>query len=118
MPEGTYAELDLGQIKRFERTIKRIPDDISQPVLEEAGEALVGEAQVDSPIDKGVLADSHYVGEFDDGAQIIGVNTDYAMAVHETHPTKSRWFVNAIARNFQRVIEASIRKQLRSRGAS
>ena len=113
----TVAQLPLDEIKRFERTLRRIPQEISEPVLDEVGETLVGEAQVDSPVDKGVLSESHYAGDFENGAKIIGVNTDYAMAVHETHPTKSRWFFDAIQRNFRRVTRASIRKQLRERGA-
>ena len=113
----TYAELDLTQIRRFERTIKRIPEDMRESVLRESGEALLGEAQVESPVLSGFLSESHYVGDFEDGAQIIGVNADYAMAVHENHPTKKHWFVNAIRKNFRRVIGRSIRQHLRDRGA-
>lgn len=113
----TVAHLPMDQIKRFQRTMRRIPEDIRQPVLEELAEALVGEAQFDAPIKTGVLKDSHTVGEFENGSIVIGVNTNYALAVHETHPSKSRWFINAIARNFRRITRASIRKQLRERGA-
>ena len=113
----TVAELPIQDIRRFERTIRRIPEDIRQPVLDEVAEALVGEAQFDAPIKTGTLKDSHTVGEFEDGAVVIGVNTAYAMAVHETHPSRSRWFFNAIVRNFRRITRASIRKQLRERGA-
>lgn len=117
MADGTYADLPMKKILGFQRVMRRIPEDMRQDVLEESGEALVGEAQVTAPIKTGNLSESHYVGDFDDGAQIIGVNTDYAMAVHETHPTKKRWFRKAIAKNFRRVIAKSIKRQLKLRGA-
>lgn len=114
----TYAKLELNKIRRFNRTIKRIPADIRPSVLAESGEVLVGEAQHDAPKLTGFLGESHYVGEFKNDVQIIGVNADYGLAVHETHPTKEQWFVNAIAKNFRRVIGKSIRRHLRLRGAT
>lgn len=113
----TYATLPLADIKNFEQTIKSIPSEIREQVLLEMGEALVGEAQVDAPVRKGDLKESHYVSDFENEAVVIGTNTDYAMAVHERHPTKAHWFINAITRNFRRISQGAIEKALKERGA-
>lgn len=113
----TVATLPLADIKNFEQTIKNIPEQIREQALLDMGEALVGEAQVDAPVRKGDLKESHYVSDFENDAVVIGTNTDYAMAVHQRHPTKSLWFINAITRNFRRISEAAIKKALKERGA-
>lgn len=113
----TVAELPLAQIKRFERTMKRIPEEIREDVLLDLGEGLIGEAQFNAPVDTGHLAESHFVSDYNQGEVIIGANAPYAFPVHETHPTKAHWFINAITRNFERMTKASIRKHLKRRGA-
>lgn len=116
MPETT-AEIPIHQIRNFLNRLERLPDEIKPQVLEDIGDAILGEAQVDAPKLTGFLGESHYRKDFDGEAVVIGVNADYGLAVHETHPTKARWFWNAVVRNFPRVGRKAIIKALRERGA-
>ena len=116
MPE-TKATIPTQQIKNFTDRLKRLPDEIKPEVLEDMGDDILGEAQTTAPIKSGALAESHYRNDFQDDGVVIGVNVDYGLPVHETHPTKSQWFLNAIVRNFARVSRKAIIKALRSRGA-
>lgn len=113
----TEATLPLDQMNRFNDRLRRIPEDIQDTVLIDLGEGIVGEAQFNAPVLSGHLAESHTVSEPDRGSIITGVNTPYAMSVHETHPTKARWFIEAINRNFARMARKAIVKALRERGA-
>jgi hypothetical protein len=76
-------------------------------------EVLVGEAQVEAPVRTGLLKERHFVRRVRAGEYMVGASTEYALAVHETHPTKRRWFVNAVTRNFRRVMEGALRMELR-----
>lgn len=114
----TEATLPIADIKKFERTLKRIPEQIREPSLLDLGEGLVGEAQPEAPVLSGHMAESHYVSDFEQDHVIVGVNTPYALAVHANHPTKSQWFSKAITRNFKRISRAAIRKAFKDRGAS
>ncbi|WP_115009498.1 HK97 gp10 family phage protein [Synechococcus sp. N5] len=116
MPETT-ATIPEAQIKNFMQRMRRLPEEIKPEVLEDMGDGIVGEAQTTAPIDTGALSESHYREDFDGDGVVIGVNVDYGLAVHETHPSKSKWFLNAINRNFARVGRKAIIKALRSRGA-
>jgi hypothetical protein len=113
----TEATLPRAQMQRFEQRLRRMPDEMQDQVLIETAEAIVGEAQFNAPVDTGHLAESHTVSEPEEGSVLVGANTPYAMAVHETHATKAHWFVEAIHRNFARVSRKTIVKALRERGA-
>jgi hypothetical protein len=112
----TEAYIPQHQIDNFISRMKKMPEDIKPEVLEDMGDALIGEAQFDSPVDQGFLSESHYREDFDGDGVIIGANADYALPVHETHPTKSQWFINAVVRNFARVSRKAMIKALRARG--
>ncbi len=114
----TEAVLPIQEMRAFERELAEIPKEIREPVLLEIGEAIVGEAQFNAPVKTGHLAESHYTSDFKRDRVIIGVNYPYAMAVHETHPTKSRWFIRAIMDNFARVSEAALKRAFENRGGA
>ncbi|PCI10418.1 hypothetical protein COB72_03455 [bacterium] len=113
----TEATLPIADIKAFEKHIRDLGEDMRDGVLIETAEGIVGEAQFEAPVLTGALAESHTVSEPDEGSIIVGANTPYAMAVHETHPTKAHWFINAINRNFKRISGRAIEKALREGGA-
>lgn len=76
------------------------------------GEAIVGEAQVVSPVDTGTLRESHTVDPSDPDNVRIGANTVYAAAVHERHRTKARWFYGAIVTHGPRIMRAALTEAL------
>lgn len=105
----TYAELPLGEMQNMLRRLKDQAAPIREDTLRLSATALVSEAQMAAPVDTGLLKSSHTVIQVTDQEALIGANTKYAMAVHETHPTQRRWFVNAITTNFQRVFEGALK---------
>lgn len=116
MPENK-TELPMHQIMNWLDRIKRMPEEERPGMLEDLGDGLIGEAQVNAPVKSGFLSESHYRNDFDGEQVIIGVNADYALPVHEKHPTKSRWFWDAVVQNFARIGRKVIIKRLRERGA-
>ncbi|MCL4221044.1 MAG: HK97 gp10 family phage protein [Phycisphaerales bacterium] len=112
----TYAELPLGEMQEMLRRLKDQAEPIREGTLRLAAEALVSEAQMAAPVDTGLLKSAHLVIQVTDQEALIGTNTKYALAVHETHPTNKRWFVNAIVTNFQRVFEGALKITLARAG--
>jgi|GEM_PF-5623543 len=105
---GTYAELPIEDIDAMLERLAAQEEPIRREALKIGAEALVSEAMVESPVLTGTLQASHTVFQADEDSAVIGVNTTYALPVHETHPTKSRWFISAVNRNFKRVMGGAI----------
>lgn len=118
---GTYAHLPLDDMRDYLRKLGQFPREVRPLALNEVAEAVLSEAQVDAPVLTGTLQNSHTVFEDtsdrDDGAIVIGANTVYALPVHETHPTKKRWFTRVIVRTLPRAMERVIRRLARQKGA-
>lgn len=116
MPE-TYAELPIPEMERWLKQLRDLERPIAHRALDLSQEAILSEAQVDAPVLTGFLKESHFADDSDRDNRVIGANTTYALVVHETHPTKSRWFVNAIQKNGRRILEGAIKLALGERGA-
>jgi hypothetical protein len=109
----TFAELPVAEMNAMLTKFKHAGDRAATRALDLATEALVSEAQVDAPVKTGFLKERHFVERVRPLLRLIGVNTTYALAVHETHKTKRRWFVNAVRTNFTRVFEGALKIALR-----
>jgi len=104
----TYAKIDE---RGMESMLKRLRDqapEIRHDSLTVGAEGLNSEAQIESPVLTGTTQSAHTVFQANEDEAVLGVNTDYALAVHETHPTKRRWYVNSVQRNFNRVMGGAI----------
>lgn len=115
---GTYAHLPLAEMNQWlTQQVGQFPEQARPAVLREVAEAVLSEAQTQAPVLTGFLQNSHTVLEEDAQGITIGVNTTYALAVHETHPTRKRWFLRAIVQHLPRVMEAALKRLVRQRGA-
>ncbi|MCA9288920.1 MAG: HK97 gp10 family phage protein [Phycisphaerales bacterium] len=118
---GTYAHLPLDDMQEYLRKLGQFPREVRPLALNEVAEAVLSEAQVDAPVLTGTLQNSHTefedTSDRDDGSIVIGANTVYALPVHETHPTKKRWFTRAIVRTLPRAMERVLRRLARQKGA-
>lgn len=110
---GTFAELPVAEMSAMLDRYKRAGEAAAERALELGAEALVSEAQVEAPVKTGLLKEMHFADRVRKLLWIIGVNTSYAMAVHEVHPTRKRWFVNAVKEHFTRVFDGALKLALR-----
>lgn len=108
----TYAQLPIAEMDAMLRRLGEQEKLIRKEAFDVGSEALVSEAQIESPVLTGFMKSTHVVFKSSDEEAIIGVNAGYALAVHETHPTNKRWFVNAIQMNFNRVFEGALKLAL------
>ena len=105
---GTYAEIDQAEMERALAPLRRAEPAIAERALDLASETLIAEAQAEAPVATGFLQGSHSVDTPRKGERVLGVNAGYALAVHETHPTKSRWFINTISRRAKEVFRGAL----------
>ena len=117
MAEGTYAEYPRQEMDQFLGELGQWPAELRRDSLPLIAEAVLSEAQARSPVRWGTLQGSHTVGDRVEGLITIGANTDYALAVHETHKTKRRWFLRAILQHFPRIARAQLEHAARQKGA-
>lgn len=110
---GTFAELPTAEMNATLEEFKRASDRAAEEALATGTEALLSEAQFDAPVLTGALKESHAAVKVTRRLWMMIVNRSYALAVHETHPTKKRWFVNAIKLNFSRIFKAALERELR-----
>ncbi len=100
MPRIRNGHLDIGidteGLSAVLGSLRAAAPGIRRRALRRAAEAIVGEAQFSAPVKTGTLKDAHVVDASDPDNVRIGANTTYAAAVHERHPTKGRWFLNAV----------------------
>lgn len=82
-----------------------------------ANTAIASEAQMTAPVDTGDLKASHFANPAEDGVGELGASMQYAQAVHETHPTKAGWFLDAINAHARTIYGRLIRDTLRRKGA-
>ncbi|MEN0020922.1 MAG: HK97 gp10 family phage protein [Planctomycetota bacterium] len=113
---GTYAELDTRAQQRIMDEVEQLAKELRPDVVREVGEAVIGEAQELAPVRTGTLKNSDFVDDTDladKGQIVIGFGADYALAVHETHPTRSRFLADAIKRFLPTTMRKAIRRALR-----
>lgn len=97
---------DFEGAKELNETFTRLAKEAQDPegylgaALVERGFAIMADAVRDAPVDTGRLQNAGYVGSPEDtgnGIVVpIGFATEYAMAVHETHPTDDDYLADAI----------------------
>lgn len=80
-------------------------------------EAVVSEAQLSAPVDKGFLKAEHDVLEVRDGEATVGAYAEYAAAVHARHPSKAGWFQRAIRMHYRRMMRRQLIWRMRQKGA-
>ncbi len=103
---GDYRDLERA-LREVGRVVER---EVAAEALGIASELIVGEAQIDSPVETGFLRESHFDEIAPDGRTAeMGASAVYAAAVHERHPTKKHWFVNAIFRSGPAILERSLK---------
>lgn len=110
---GTYAHFPEAEMNATLAKFKRAGERAAAEALDVGAEAIVSEAQLDAPVKTGLLKERHFADRIRPLLRLIGVNTSYALAVHETHPTKKRWFVRALKEHFKRVMEGALKKAMR-----
>lgn len=99
------AQLDLSPLRSALSKLRRALPEDAERILRLSAEGMQSEAQVDAPIRTGFLKETHGVARVDDKRAELRISAQYALAVHETHPTKSRWALNAWLREGPRIIE-------------
>lgn len=107
------TNLDTSAVEANLRAMQRAAPAVQRRALRLTAEAIGAEAasQQSIPIKTGALQGSHTVQEMDGGRRVrFGFNIVYAAAVHERHPTKPGFLVNAITRQGQRIARAVMRR--------
>lgn len=79
-----------------------------------AGEHIVSEAQGASPFKTGFLQSSHRA-EAQEGGQRVDLvaSAEYALAVHERHPSKKHWFLNAVTGIGPKAVETALEEAMK-----
>lgn len=108
----TYATVPTEEMTAMLERLRAQEPRIRRETLNLAAETLLSEAQIEAPVLTGLLKSSHWIYQVNADQAVIGVNTKYALAVHETHPTRKHWFINAVQTNFQRVFEGALKLAL------
>lgn len=105
----TYATVPTEEMNAMLERLRAQEPRIRRETLTLAAEALLSEAQIEAPVLTGALKASHFLYHASADHALIGCNTNYALAVHETHPTRRHWFINAVQTNFHRVFEGAMK---------
>lgn len=111
---GATIELPTPEMRADLRRLERSETPIVRDAVTEWGEGVNSEAQYEAPIRTGFLKESHFVdaSTADRGHAEVGATASYARVVHETHPTKSRWYLNAILKHSARILRKSIERAM------
>lgn len=118
----TDPKAAVAVMERAMRSLRRMAAQIQRGALTLSAEAIVAEAQFNSPVAPvlgGTLQGSHGVGSFGRNADgtfanaasiSMYANTDYALARHERWPEKPghQWFLRAIIDQGPRIMQESI----------
>lgn len=116
MASGTYAEIDVPKMSAMLKRLRAQERPIVEETLDLAAPILLGESSSNAPILTGNLAhDTAFDIKESDGSHVIGHGAEYGLAVHETHPTKSRFLVRAIVQHGRRIIGGSLDTVLQRR---
>ncbi len=110
--------MDVGPLVKAMLSLREQSDELLLEAGDQAAEIITGEAKQEDvcPYLTGATSDSHtWVRGPNKGEWTIGVNTVYAAAIHERHPTKSRWLVRTVVERGPRVIDLSIQAAMRRR---
>lgn len=81
-----------------------------------AGEHIVSEAMADGvvPFKTGHLQASHHADLDAAGRRVdLVASAEYALAVHERHPTKKHWFLGTITRIGPKAVEAALEEAMK-----
>lgn len=87
MPGRPTIEITSREMKEIEKKLREYPVRIRRRVIREAGELIIAEAQEEAPVKTGFLRNSEFVERNADGSVTVGFGADYALPVHERHPT-------------------------------
>ena len=109
------AEAPIREMQEALAALGAAERPVRRQALSLGAEAIVSEAQVEAPVLTGFLSESHTVqrGFFARDRVRIGATAGYAAAVHETHPTKARWFLNAITTHAARILRGALEIAMR-----
>lgn len=102
--------IDTSVVQRGLDRLRRQAPALRDRAAKLTAEGIVAEAasQDRVPIKTGFLQGSATV--VDDGDRFtFGFNANYAAPVHETHPSKSKFLLNAIVEEGKRIVEAATR---------
>ena len=109
------AYLPIPEMRAALDRLARQERPIARRALEIGAQALLSEAQRESPVRTGLLQNQHFAAPESPDEWLIGANTEYALPVHERHPSRRRWFLNAVKAHFERIFEGALRMALRER---
>ena len=112
----TRAVAPVSAMDAFAARLALTPVEIDDLVTV-ANTAVISEAQMDAPVKTGFLKETHFADDAQDGVGELGASAEYAAAVHETHPTKAGWIIDAINLHARRIYGRLLRDALRSKGA-
>lgn len=113
---ATRAIAPISAMDAFAARLRLEPQEINELVTL-ANTAVIAEAQIDAPVKTGFLKETHFADDAQDGVGELGASADYAAAVHETHPTKAGWIIDAINLHARRIYGRLLRDALRDKGA-
>ncbi len=112
-----HAHIQTEEMSAVLGRLAKESEPMSDRVIDLSAEAIVSEAQVEAPVDTGHLKSRHVVIEAARRARaVIGALASYALAVHERHPTKAFWFLEAITRKGPTIIRRILEDELDKAG--
>lgn len=113
----TYADMPVEEMNAMLARLQRSGREIGRHALLETVIGVESAAQFDAPVKTGFLQGSHFVEPRQPADEIaVGASAEYAMAVHERHPSKSGWFARVLREQLKRITEAAFRTAARERG--
>lgn len=114
----TKSGVDSTKVMAELRRLERQAPAVVEHGLGVWAENLVSEMQQEGvcPRDTGRLRDSHSWARIKPGVYRLSANTAYAAAVHETHPTRAKWFQRTIAAMALKTLERAVEWMKRKLG--
>jgi hypothetical protein len=105
------ADLDMRTVERNLATLgSRFPKAVRDKAAPAIGQLVLSEAQSNAPIKTGFLANDSAFTRVEGSGVVVGFNADYANAVHERHPTHSKFLLRALTGSAERIVRGVLTK--------
>jgi hypothetical protein len=105
------ADLDLAVVDRnLAKLGKAFPAAVREKAAPAIGQLVLSEAQSLAPIKTGFLANDSAFSRVEGGGVVVGFNAEYAAAVHERHPSQSKFLLRALTGHAERIVRGVLTK--------
>jgi hypothetical protein len=105
------ADLDMKTVERNLATLgTKFPKAVREKGAPVIGQLVLAEAQALAPIKTGFLANDSAFSRVEGGGAVVGFNAQYAAAVHERHPTQSKFLLRALTGHAERIVRGVLTK--------